>query len=362
MERRMRLGLGQFNQLSEERLTFIKQLGVEDVLLNTPVLPGETHWEFMDILRLRTQVEDAGLRLAAIENVPIKFYDKIMLGLPERDEQIENMATTVRNIGRAGVEIFGYHWMPNAVWRTSRTTPGRGGATVTSFDMELVKDAPLSHGRVFTEEEMWENYQYYMEAILPVAEEAGVKLALHPDDPPVEALAGVPRLFRSFEGFKKGMEIGDSPIHGLDFCVGSWSEMGPGVINAIRFFGKRGRIFYVHFRDVQGYVPKFAESFVNEGNCDMFEVMQTLKAVDFTGFMITDHVPHVVDDTSWGHRGRAYAIGYMTAFLEMLNAETKVNGDRDEKGIGGKWRDSTNQPSVLNTAIEVLNKRLSEGN
>ena len=115
------------------------------------------------------------------------------------------------------MEIFGYHWMPNEVWRTSRTTLGRGGAAVTSFDMEQVKDAPLTHGRVYTEAEIWENYEYYMNAILPVAEEAGVKLALHPDDPPVESLAGVPRLFRNFEGFKRGMEIADSPIHGLDF-------------------------------------------------------------------------------------------------------------------------------------------------
>lgn len=321
MERKMRLGLGQFSQLSEERLKFIKQLGVDDVLLNTPELPGDTHWEFEDVLHLRTQIENAGLRLGALENVPVHFYDKIMLGLPGRDEQIENMATTIRNMGRAGVETFGYHWMPNSVWRTSSTTPSRGGASVTSFDLALVKDAPLSHGRVFGEEEMWDNYEYYMNAILPVAEEAGVKLALHPDDPPVESLAGVPRLFRNFEGFKKGMEIADSPIHGLDFCVGSWSEMGPGVIDAIRYFGERGKIFYVHFRDVQGHVPKFAESFVNEGNCDMFAVMKTLKSVGFNGFMIPDHVPHVVDDTPWDHRGRAYTIGYMTAFLEILNAE-----------------------------------------
>ena len=129
----MRLGLGQFSELSEERLKFIKQLGVEDVLLNTAQLPGTERWEYEDILRLRTEVEDAGLRLAALENVPVTFYDKAMLGLPGGEEQIENMATTIRNIGKAGVEIFGYHWMPNGVWRTSRTTPGRGGAAVTSF-------------------------------------------------------------------------------------------------------------------------------------------------------------------------------------------------------------------------------------
>jgi len=316
----MRLAAGQFNQLSDERLQFIKQLGVDDVLLNTPVLPGETHWEFMDLLHLRMRCEDAGLRLAAIENVPRRFYEKVMLGLPGRDEQIEHLATTIRNMGRAGIPILGYNWMPNGVWRTSRTTPGRGGAKVTSFDMELARNAPLSHGRAYTEEEMWANYEVFLKAVIPVAEEAGVKLALHPDDPPVESLGGIARIFCNFEGFRRAMELVDSPMNGLDFCHGCWSEMGPGVIEALRYFGERGKIFYVHFRDVQGTVPKFQEGFINEGNSDMFEVMKTLKEVGFTGFLIADHVPHMVDDTEWGHRGRAYAIGYMTALLEVVNS------------------------------------------
>ena len=319
MKPKMQLGLYQFSQLNQEWLTFTKQLGIEKAVIANPKLPGKGYWEFIDLLRLRTTVEDAGLTVGSIENVPISFYDKIMLGLPGRDEQIENMAMTIRNMGRAGIEILGYHWMPNGVWRTSWTTPTRGGASVTSFDYDLVQNAPLSHRKVFTETEMWEYYEYYMKAILPVAEEANVKLALHPDDPPVESLAGIPRLFRNFEGFKRGMEIGNSPMHGLNFCVGSWSEMGPSVLDNIRYFGQQNRIFYVHFRDVQGTVPKFSESFVNEGNCDMFQVMKTLRDVGFDSFMIPDHVPHIIDDTKWGHRGRAYTIGYMTAFLELLN-------------------------------------------
>ena len=315
----MRLAVGQFNQLSDERLQFIKQLGVNDVLLNTPVLPGETQWEFMDLLRLRTRCEDAGLKLAAIENVPNKFYVEAMLGLPGRDEQIEHMATTIRNIGRAGIPILGYNWLANGVWRTSGTTSGRGGAKVTSFDLALAASAPLSHGRVYTDDEMWANYEYFIKALLPVAEEAGVKLALHPDDPPVASLGGVARIMRSFEGFKRAMEIGDSQMHGLDFCHGSWSSMGPGVLDAIRYFGPQDKLLYVHFRDVQGSVPRFQESFVEEGNSDMPEVIKTLAEVGFTGFLIPDHVPHMVDDTPWGHRGRAYAIGYMKALLEVFD-------------------------------------------
>jgi mannonate dehydratase len=322
MQEVMRVAIGQFNEATHERLTFAKQLGVSGVLLNTPRLPGEKRWEFMDLLQLRTRVEDYGLRLEALENTPVSFYDKAMLGLPGRDEQIENYQETIRNMGRAGIPILGYHWMPNRVWRTSRTTPGRGGAQVTSFDLELVKNAPLTHGRVYTEEEMWQNYEYFMKAVVPVAEEWGVKLALHPDDPPVDSLGGVARLFKDFHGFKKAMELVHSLNSGLDFCMGCWSEMGDerstGVMNAIRYFGERGKIFYVHFRDVQGTVPKFQECFIGEGNVDVVEAMLTLKRVGFTGFMIDDHVPHMIDDTDWGHRGRAYSTGYMMGLLRAI--------------------------------------------
>ena len=319
MENAMRVAIGQFNQLSDERLRFAKQLGVSGVLLNTPLLPGEKRWEYKD-LRLRKDVEEYGLRLEAIENVPIHFYDRAMLGLPGRDEQIENYQETIRNIGRAGIPILGYHFMPNAVWRTSRMTPGRGGALVTAFDLDLVKNAPLTHGRVFTEEEMWQNYEYFMKAVLPVAEEAGVKLALHPDDPPVESLGGIARLFRNFENFRRAMEeVAPSPNHGLDFCMGCWSEMG-GAIGPMKYFAERGKIIYVHFRDVQGVVPRFQECFIGEGNTDVVEAMLTLKRAGFTGFMIDDHVPRMVDDTDWAHRGRAYSTGYMLGLLRAVNA------------------------------------------
>lgn len=326
----MRLGLGQFSDITGERLTFIRQLGVVDVLLNTPTLPGETYWEYEDLLGLRTRIEDAGLRLAAIENVPLSFYDKAMLGLPGRDEQIRHMMTTIRNLGRAGIPILGYHWMPNGVWRTGVSSTGPGGARVSSFDLEAARSAPLTHGREFALEEMWDAYAYFMSAVLGAAQEAGVRLALHPDDPPVESLGGIPRLFRNFAGFQRAMELADSPMHGLDFCVGSWSAMETDVLGALRSFGERGKIVYVHFRDVQGVVPRFQECFLNQGNCDMLAVMRTLKEVGFSGFVIPDHVPYLIEDRPWrdqdgtsnagGYLGRAHAIGYMSALLDVVNS------------------------------------------
>ncbi|MBT3604380.1 MAG: TIM barrel protein [Candidatus Latescibacteria bacterium] len=317
-ELKMRVALGQFNELTDDMLTYVKQLGADDFLMNTPRLPGDHRWEYEDLKAMVDQSTARGLRLMALENVPVHYYEKAMLGLPGRDEQIEHMCATIRNMGKAGIPILGYHWMPNKVWRTPDPAVLRGGARGTRFNLDEHDLNELTQEREYDAEEMWDNYTYYLERILPVAEEAGVTLALHPDDPPVETLGGVARIFRNFDCFKRAMDTFDSPNHGLDFCMGCWSEMGPdGVIPAIRHFGERGKLVYIHMRDVQGQVPCFNECFIDEGNLNVFEVVQALKEVNFTGFIIDDHVPHMIGDTPWGHRGRAYAIGYIRALIDV---------------------------------------------
>lgn len=336
----MRIAIGQFDVLTDEKLRFACQIGVGGVQMNTPKLPGDTHWEAADLRALVDRCHAFDLTLEAIENVPIHFYDKAMLGLPGRDEQIEHYQQTVRNMARAGIPILGIHWMPNSVWRTSRTAPGRGGAHVTAFDMAVIDQAGsatsyvakmderlatmvVADEPVLTHEQMWDNYAYFMRAVLPVAEEVGVKLALHPDDPPVPMLGGVPRIFGSVEGFVKGMELADSPAWGLDLCLGCCSEMPGGRIDVMRMietFGPLGKILYIHFRDVQGTVPTFQECFIGEGNYDPAEVMLALDRVGFDGFLLDDHVPHMDDDSAWQHRGRAHAIGYMQGLLAMMSA------------------------------------------
>jgi mannonate dehydratase len=285
-------------------------------------LEPPTRWDFMEILQVQKMVEDYGLRLEAIENTPVTFYDRAMLGLQGRDEQIENYMEIIRMLGKVGVPILGYHWMPTHVWRTSKTTPGRGGALVSSFDYDLVKEAPPVHGRVFPEEELWSNYEHFIQAVLPVAEEAGVKLALHPDDPPMEKpLGGVARIMGSLNGFKRAMEIGDSPNHGLDFCIGSWASRGiQEMFEAMRHFGSQGKIFYVHLRNVRRSVPRFEETFIDEGDVNVVEALRTLVEVGFDGFIIDDHVPKMVNDTGWGHRGRAFATGYIKGLLRALES------------------------------------------
>ena len=329
----MRVGLGQFQEITPSRLRFIKQCGCDDFQLNTPLLPGRERWDYGDLAKLVAKAREFELRLIAIENVPRGFYDRIMLGQNGRERQLENMIRTVRNVARAGIPILGYNFMPAGVWRTAGDTPVRGGALATSFNMQKAKSVRPGDGgsysiwagaparREYAEDEIWENYCWFMERILPVCEEVGLRLALHPDDPPVPSLGGVGRVFRNFDNFSKAMSLFDSPMHGLDFCHGCWSEMGEGegVIDAIRYFGSRGKIQYVHFRDVQGPVEDFTECFLGNGNCNPVDTMRALKEVGFHGFILPDHVPRMEGDGEWCHRGRAWTVGYIQALIQAVD-------------------------------------------
>lgn len=318
----MKVAMGQFREPTDEWLDFALQLGCTGIMIHVPNIPHERgYWEYEDLVGLRARVEAKGLELVSLENTAWEMYEDAMTGGPRCAEQIENYCTTVRNMGRAGIPVLGFCWMPNSVWTTTFDKPGRGGALVRAFDLAAHVDAPPTHGRLFTEQEMWDNFERFVSAVVPVAEESGVRLALHPDDPPVESLGGIPRIFRDFEGFRRATEeICPSPALGLNFCMGSWSEMGPGVaINAMRYFAARGRIVYVHFRDVKGYVPTFEECFIGDGNIDPVEALTILRDAGFDGYMQDDHVPRMQGDESmWAHRGRAWSTGYIIGMLTAL--------------------------------------------
>ncbi|WP_423065407.1 mannonate dehydratase [Devosia sp. CN2-171] len=340
----IRVAVGQFHELTEERLRFAAQIGVSGLQMNNPTLPGDSRWEEKDVKALAKQVTDTGLKFEAIENVPTHFYHKAMMGLEGRDEQIENYQATIRAVARAGIPVLGLHFMPNSVWTTKRDAATRGGAVARQFDMSVVEanidnlellrtympttlgrasSMPLfgKDGPVITEEQMWSNYEYFMKAVLPVAEEEGLKLALHPDDPPVPMLGGVARLFYKPDNFKKAYElVGKSDAWTLDLCLGCCSEMVGGKTNVtemIEYFAPKGRISYIHFRDVKGSVPDFTECFIGDGNFDPAEVVVLLAKNGFDGFLLDDHVPKMDGDSDWNHRGRSHAIGYMQGLIRM---------------------------------------------
>ena len=326
----MRPGFGQFNTASSEYLRFAAQYGVKDILLNNPILQEEKPgvWSKKELVKLKLSIESYNLQLSAIENVPTHFYDHIMLNGPNKNMQIENMIQNIENMADVGIPIFGYNWMPSHVWRTNPRYI-RGGAIATAFDYESANNYPLTHDREYSEDEMWESLEEWIKIITPIAEKKNIRLGIHPCDPPVEKLGGIPQLLRSFDSYKRLIEIVDSPSNGIEFCQGTFSEMEDakdgGIYEMIDYFSSRKKILYVHFRNVSGTVPKFNEEFINSGYVDMHKAMNIYLKNGFDSFFIDDHVPLTNNDTEWGHAGRAFANGYIQALIESTLKQKKFD-------------------------------------
>jgi mannonate dehydratase len=322
MPEQMRIAIGLPSKTEDWHFILARQMGCDEVVLATPAdLPGEVRWEYEDLIRLRERVESFGLKIGAIQNTPAGFINEARLGLPGRDRQIENYQATIRAVGQAGIPILAHNFRPHPLYRTG-TKVGRGGAVVSTFDRDLARNLPPAFGREFTAEDMWANYEYFAKAVLPVAEESGVRTALHPDDPPGEAIGGVARIFSSFEGFERAQQlVGDSPAWGLLFCVGCWTEMGgtDNVLRGIRHFGPRNQIVYVHLRSVEGEGDRFNECFIGEGPLDVTGVMRALMEVGYRSFVIDDHAPTMVGDEDWHPRARCYQTGYVMGLLRAVS-------------------------------------------
>ncbi len=304
-------------QPDDDQLKFAKQLGLNHVY--TWVDANQRDYNFLANLRQKTA--DAGLTLYNVGNFDVAKSDKIHLALPGRDEVIEQFQEFIRNLGRAGIHTTTFTWEPSRVWSS---TPGESrGAVARRVDIEEMKQRPLTHGREYTKDEIWENFEYFIKRILPVAEEADVRLALHPNDPPAESLGGIPCLIHSYEDYKRAFEIANSPYLGMEFCTGCWLEGGDAfgdMLGAIRYFHEQGKIFIVHFRNVTDTMPYFVETFLDNGYFDMYQAMKIFVEIGYDGTMILDHTPQFAGGYAQGG-GTAYAIGYMRALIERAEAE-----------------------------------------
>lgn len=339
---------------TEANMLYLKQLGVTwissmDASRQTSNTEG--------FLKIRRQWEAGGFKVynetartgpnGAIINVP-----EIVLSLPGRDERIEDFLNYLRYLGQAGIPHITYGFEGNGNWRSGQRKLPRGyigsDCDITSpnfrggWDGKVYKE-PISHGRVYKEEEIWDNWTYFIRKVVPVAEEAGVRIGVHPDDPPEPVLAGVPRIFSSFNGYKKALEIANSPNVGMCLCVGCWLEGGPRMgrdaVETIKYFGGLKKLFKVHFRNVSAPLPHFTETLMDDGYGDLYQVMKALVDVDFDGTVIPDHVPEL---GAWpeglGGRGKgkggtpqpfqpspglAYSIGYLNATLKAALSNRK---------------------------------------
>lgn len=311
---------------SEDDLQFVRQMGVEYAVLWT-----HSEKANYDYFASRRQLfEKHGIKIYGFGNGSVHNQDAIVLNLPNRNEKVEEYKRYIRALGKAGIPYTTYAHMANSVWSTNAETT-RGGAQARAFNADKAYEegsgsrykSILSHGREYSAEEIWDNFASFIKEVAPVAEESGIRIGIHPDDPPGLELGGVPRcIFSSFEGYKQALEIANSPNVGICLCVGCWLEggktMGEDVIETIRYFGNQGKIFKVHFRNLDQPLPHFVETFVDDGYMDMYKVMKALRQVDFNGVLIPDHIPKMAND----HRvGTAYTIAYMNALLRRANEE-----------------------------------------
>ena len=311
---------------SDEQLLFLRQTGAEYVSVGAP--PEMRTAEAFRAIKKR--YADAGITVWNIGNTSVHNMPEVTLNLPGRDQKIEEYKQYLRNLGKAGIYYTTYAHMGNGIWSSGRAMVR--GASARQFDMaspekQGVWDGktwrePLSHGRVFTKEEIWENFTHFVKQVAPVAEENSVRIGIHPDDPPVPVLAGVPRcIFGNFEGYKRALEIAASPIVGICLCCGTWLEGGKQLTGKdpeemIRYFGAQ-KIWKIHFRNVSAPLPHFVETFMDDGYYDMYKIMKALHDVKFDGIVILDHSPTMVGAD---YAQTAYGFAYMRALLNRANA------------------------------------------
>ena len=286
-------------KVSNDDLTWIKQMGID--YLNVQTGTGRATLE--NFLAIKARVEAAGLKVWNIPNNDNRNIEEITLGLAGRDAKIEWLKQYIRDTGKAGIKYITYAHMANGIW-SSKPETTRGGGESRSFHLATAKgywngkvyEGPLTHGRKYSREELWENYTYFIRQIAPVAEEAGVRIGIHPDDPPVPELGGIPRhIFGTLDGYVRALEIANSPNIGVCLCCGTWAEggehTGKNVFEAARAFAQMGKLWKIHFRNVTSPIPDFVETYIDNGYTDMPKLMKTLVDVDFRGNLIADHVP-----------------------------------------------------------------------
>jgi mannonate dehydratase len=353
----MKLGLGLYrHQLDDEHFRFARQCGCTHLVVHLvdyfrssrsnqpgdqPVgddagwgLAGDPDqlWSYEELEVLRRRVEAADLKLEAIENFDPAHWHDVLLDGPKKKQQLANLATIIRNIGRAGIPVMAYNFSIAGVAGRIKGPFARGGAEAVGMDGPY--DKPMPRGMAWnmvydrsasagtepsaTPEQLWQRLNDFLDYLLPVAEEAGVTLAAHPDDPPLPTVRGQPRLVYQPRLYQKLLDLRPSPRNALEFCVGTLAEMSEGdIYDMVDTYSRQGKVAYVHLRNVRGKVPHYRETFIDDGEIDVPRVLRILQQNNFDGVVIPDHAPQMACAAPW-HAGMAFALGYLRAAMQAL--------------------------------------------
>lgn len=318
---------------SDEMLQYFAQFGVKNICGYLATPDWKTKWEVDDVAKLKKRVESFGIALDCMGLPLTSSYitkaenPNIMLGKsPERDREIDNICGMIRVAGKVGVPMLKYNLTILGVVRSDRT-PGRGGASYSTFVYDKAKQEPeLTEAGKVSADETWDRITYFLKRVVPVAEECKVRIACHPNDPAMPAdkgFRGIHPVLGTVAGLKKFVEIQSSPYHGLNFCQGTICEglenPGKEILDVIRYFGERKKIFNVHFRNIRGKFLNFQETYPDDGDVDMLEALKVYKEVGFDGMMMPDHMPQTVGDTG-GRQAFAFGYGYIKALIQAVDS------------------------------------------
>ncbi len=354
----MKLGLGLYrHMLTVENFRFARQCGCTHVIIhlvdyfrqgggdlqNQPVGTSsgwgragdpDKLWTYEELAELKKAVNAQGLDLHGIENLDPAHWHDVLLDGPRKKQHLENVKTIIRRMGRAGIPVLGYNFSLAGVVGRIQGPFARGGAI--SVGMDAADETPIPDGMIWnmvydpaapartvasiTSDQLWQRLSDFLEAVIPVAEEAGVTLAAHPDDPPVPVLRGQPRLVFQPRLYQRLIDLKPSPSNALEFCVGTLAEMTEGnIYDVVDQYSRQGKLAYVHLRNIHGKAPHYRETFIDDGDVNALRVLEILNRNKFDGVIIPDHTPQMECGAPW-HAGMAFALGYFRAVLQRFEA------------------------------------------
>ena len=313
-----------FRPDDERKIRLARQVGIRHAIVDVqPALRNAPAQRYVDALRkIRADFQSVGMTIVGVESHPVPA-EEIKLGLAGRDEEIDNYIAAIRALAEVGVRMVCYNWMAGLGWyRTNVNVPGRGGALISEFDATVADQQELTEWGEVSEQKIWANLEYFLKAVIPAAEKAGVRMALHPDDPPRSPLRGIARILTSAENYRRVLKMVPSPANGITFCQANFRLMGEDVAALVREWCVQKKIFFVHLRDIEGTRDNFRETFHDEGPVDLAQMLRVYDECAFEGPIRPDHAPTMEgeahDRPGYAIGGKLFAFGYMKGAMDAL--------------------------------------------